>query len=182
MRLAIIRNQIALTGMALFNTLYNLCPFFCIRNACLRLLGNKIGKQTFIHRNMKLTHANRLSIGDNCTVNYSCLLDTRYGISIGNNVMIGHNCRIYTLGHDIDDPMFKAKGGPVNIEDNAVLFTNILVMPNIIIHEGAIVFPGSVVTKDVGAFDIVGGNPAKFIRKRINNIDYKLVYGYWFGN
>lgn len=115
-------------------------------------------------------------------VNYSCLLDTRCGISIGNNVMIGHNCRIYTLGHDIDDPMFKAKGGPVNIEDNAILFTNILVMANIIIHEGAIVFPGSVVTKDVGAFDIVGGNPAKFIRKRINNIDYKLVYGYWFGN
>ena len=53
-------------------------------------------------------------------------------------------------------------------------------MPGVTIGEGAIVLAGSVVTKDVEPWTIVGGNPAKKIRDRNRDIDYKQVYRYWF--
>ena len=45
------------------------------------------------------------------------------------------------------------------------IFSNSLIMPGITIHEGAIVLTGSVVTKDVPADTVVGGVPAKIIKK-----------------
>lgn len=84
------------------------------------------------------------------------------------------------LGHDLNDPKFSTKGAPVHIGDDVFIFSNALVMPGVTIGEGAIVLAGSVVTKDVEPWSIVGGNPAKKIRERNRDIDYKQVYRYWF--
>lgn len=119
-------------------------------------------------------------MGTNSVINFGCYLDNRRGIRIGNNVGIAHNTRIYTLGHDINSPYFETKGAPVTIEDNVFIFSNALIMPGVTIHEGAIVLSGSVVTKDVDAYTVVGGNPAKYIKDRQRNIKYKQNYNYWF--
>ncbi|WP_208110903.1 CatB-related O-acetyltransferase [Flavobacterium sp. 245] len=57
--------------------------------------------------------------------------------------------------------------GPIILEDEVWLGSNTIVMSGVTIGKGAIVAAGSVVTKDVPPFSIVGGNPAKFIRWRI---------------
>lgn len=119
-------------------------------------------------------------MGRNSVVNFGCYLDNRRGIYIGDNVGIAHNTKIYTLGHDMNDPKFGTKGAPVYIKDNAFIFSNAMIMPGVTIGEGAIVLAGSVVTKDVEPWTIVGGNPAKKIRERQRNVDYKQVYRYWF--
>lgn len=62
-------------------------------------------------------------------INLGCYLDNRRGITIGDNVGIAHNTKIYTLGHDLNDPQFKTKGAPVTIKDNAFVFSNVLIMP-----------------------------------------------------
>ena len=80
----------------------------------------------------------------------------------------------------MNDPKFSTKGTPVHIGDDVFIFSNALVMPGVTIGEGAIVLAGSVVTKDVEPWSIVGGNPAKKIRERNRDIDYKQVYRYWF--
>jgi maltose O-acetyltransferase len=114
------------------------------------------------------------------TINFGCYLDNRRGITIGNNVGIAHDTKIYTLGHNIDSPMFETKGAPVVIEDDVFIFSNALIMPGVTIHQGAIVLAGSVVTKDVPSWSVVGGNPAKVIRKRNQEISYSSKYNYWF--
>lgn len=119
-------------------------------------------------------------VGQNCVINFGCYCDNRRGIYIGNNVGIAHNTKIYTLGHDLDDPKFKTKGAPVTINDNVFVFSNVLIMPGVTIGEGAVVLAGSVVTKDVEPWTIVGGNPARKIRERSRGIDYKQIYRYWF--
>ena len=118
--------------------------------------------------------------GKNSVINWGCYLDNRRGIYIGDNVGIAHNVKIYTLGHDMDDPKFGTKGAPVQINDNVFIFSNAMIMPGVSIGEGAIVLTGSVVTKDVEPWTIVGGNPAKKIRERKKQVDYKQIYRYWF--
>jgi len=44
------------------------------------------------------------------------------------------------------------------------------------------VFPGSVVTRRVPAYSMVGGNPAKYVKDRKKEIEYALDYKYWFPN
>ena len=119
-------------------------------------------------------------MGRGSVVNFGCYLDNRRGIFIGDNVGIAHNTKLYTLGHNIDSPIFETVGAPIVIENNAFVFSNCLIMPGVTIHEGAIVLAGSVVTKDVEAWTVVGGNPAKFIKVRDKNINYNSSYNYIF--
>ena len=165
--------------VAWLNFTYNLIPY-PFRKLYLKLFGIKIGKKSSIHRNCKFFHVGKIIIGNNCTINFGCYLDNRRGIYIGNNVGIAHNSKIYTLGHDFNDSSFNTKGAPVIIEDNVFIFSNALIMPGVTIGEGAIVLSGSVITKNVEPWSVVGGNPAKKIRERNREIEYKLFYPYYF--
>jgi acetyltransferase-like isoleucine patch superfamily enzyme len=151
-----------------------------LRKYYYKLFAIKIGRGSVIHRGIFFFHIGNIEIGNNSTVNFNCYLDNRRRIIIGNNVGIAHNCKIYTLGHNLDDPFFETKGGMVIIEDNAFIFSNALIMPNVTIGEGAIVLSGSVVTKSVDSYTIVGGNPAQFVKKRIKDIRYTQKYGFLY--
>ena len=151
-----------------------------VRNYYLRLYRIKVAKGSAIHRGCKFFHVGKFSMGVGGVINFGCYLDNRRGIYIGNNVGIAHNTKIYTLGHNIDSPEFETKGAPVRIEDDAFIFSNAMIMPGVTIRRGAIVLAGSVVTKDVSEWTIVGGNPAKVIRERQRKIAYLQKYNYWF--
>ena len=107
-------------------------------------------------------------------------MDNRRSISIGNNVGVAHNTKIYTLGHNVDSDYFEAKGAPVRIEDEVFIFSNVLIMPGVTIHRGAVILTGSVVTKDVPEWAVVGGNPARIIRIKERKLAFKRKYNYWF--
>jgi acetyltransferase-like isoleucine patch superfamily enzyme len=175
-----IRLQCIYFGVALFNVIFNLTPFFSLKKYVLISAGIKLGKASYIHSKVKFFNTGNLIIGRNTTINFGCYLDNRRLITIGNNVSIAHNCKIYTLGHDIDDPLFTHVGGDVTIEDYVCVFSNVMIMPNVKISKGAVLLSGSVVTKNVGRYEVVGGNPAKFIRRRSEELSYTLDYGYWF--
>lgn len=162
------------------NVSYQLIPN-PLRNWYLSLFGIRVrGGKSCIHRGCKFFHVGKMNVGKETVINFGCYLDNRRGIYIGNNVGIAHNTKIYTLGHHLNDPKFSTKGAPVYIEDDVFIFSNALVMPGVTVGEGAIVLAGSVVTKNVEPWTIVGGNPAKKIRERNRDIDYKQVYRYWF--
>lgn len=107
-------------------------------------------------------------------------MDNRAGIRIGDNVNISHGTKIYTLGHDIDDPMSHTVGKPVVIEDNVWIFPSVMIMPGVKVGKGAVIYPGSVVTRNIEEYSIVGGNPAKHIRFRNKRIQYSADFPIWF--
>jgi acetyltransferase-like isoleucine patch superfamily enzyme len=172
--------QWKLIAVWIYNKLYNFVPFFICKTLLLRLAGNKVGDRTVIHTPARFLGMGRIRIGSNTIINRGCYLDNRFGIDIGNNVSIAHDTKIYSLGHDVDDPYFSAKGAKVEIGDYACIFSNVLIMPGVKLGKGAVVYAGSVVTKDVGDYEIVGGNPARFIRHRSTDLRYTLTYDYWF--
>jgi maltose O-acetyltransferase len=121
-----------------------------------------------------------IQCGKNTVVNFGCYLDNRRKIIIGNNVGIAHDTKIYTLGHDLDDPEFRTKGKSVIINDNVFIFSNVLIMPGVTIGEGSIILAGSVVIRNVPAYEVWGGNPAQKIKIRNKKIIYRNNYNYWF--
>ena len=163
-----------------FNAFYNWTPFFLLKRWILRLFGIHTGSNTYIHTKVKFFRTGNLVIGSHTTINGGCYLDNRANITIGNNVSIAHDTKIYTMGHDIDDPDFRTKSREVVIEDYVCVFSGVLIMPGVTIGKGAVVLPGAVVSKDVRPFSVVGGNPAAFIRERSRDLRYTIDYGYWF--
>lgn len=170
--------QIKFILVAFLNFTKDFFPY-PLRNLWLFMFGIRVHVTSSIHRQCRFFHIGKFSLGRNSTVNFGCYLDNRRGIKIGDNTAIAHDTKIYTLGHNIKSSHLETKGSPVKIGDNVFIFANVLVMPGIEIGDGAIVLPGSVVTKSVDPFTIVGGNPAKFISKRDKKIDYITKYNYW---
>ena len=104
-------------------------------------------------------------------------------ISIGSFTSIGQNVCIFDFNHDFNRPssnfinynVFKKNFiddittyGPTIIEEDVWIGSNSLILPGITIGRGAVIGGGSVVTKDVPAYSIVVGNPAKIISRRFD--------------
>lgn len=112
---------------------------------------------------------NRVTIGHHSHVNQNTFIQAA---TIGNYVMIGPEVAIMANSHVYDrtDIPMEQQGmteiSPVIIEDDVWIGRNVKIMPGITIKTGSIIGAGAVVTKDVEAFSIVGGVPAKLIKMR----------------
>ena len=176
-----IRSQIYFLGLAAVNFLHRCLPF-ALRPLLYRLCGFEIARSATLQGGVRFFHVGRLKIGAGTLVNRGTYLDNRAGLTIGENVSIAHDARIYSLGHDVHDPAFAARGRPVVIEDYAVLFAGAMVMPGVTLGRGAVVMAGSVVTKSVPPMRIVGGNPAVDLGPREGEPAYTLGRRYWFAH
>jgi maltose O-acetyltransferase len=94
-------------------------------------------------------------------------------ITIGSRVCINDGVTILTASHHLNDPSWNHKKAPIVIKDYAWICTNAILLPGVSIGRGAVVGAGAVVSKNVGDFEIVVGNPAKAIeKKRTQDLDY----------
>jgi acetyltransferase-like isoleucine patch superfamily enzyme len=107
----------------------------------------------------------RLVIGDNVFLNEGVIIAARHEITIGNNANIGD----FTTIHDSDfhaiTPDRPARVAAVAIGRNVWLGRNVVILPGVTIGENAVVAAGGIVTSDVAANTLVGGNPARLIRE-----------------
>mgnify|MGYP001814177026 CR=1 FL=1 len=177
-----LRMQAIYTIIFMLNLGYNWLPFFSVKKKFIALAGITIGKCSYVHTPVRFFSKGRVDIGDHSTVNPGCYLDNRGPIRIGNNVSIARDTKIYTAGHDIDEPCFRRTERSVVIGDDVCIFSHALILPGVTIGKGAVVYPGSVVTKDVEPYSIVGGNPAVHIRYRSSDLRYEIDYKYLFAH
>ena len=168
--------------LGLLNHFFNRIPSYLIRKLIFRYLYRmKIGKHSNLQMGIRVYAPWKISIGDNCSIGHDSLLDGRRGITIGNNVDIAGYVKIFTLGHDLNDPAYKTTGMHVSIEDDVSIFTGAYILPGRIIKKGSVVALASVVTKDTEAWCVYGGNPAKKLSQRnINRLTYLHDYKRYF--
>ncbi|MEP7301616.1 MAG: acyltransferase [Caldimonas sp.] len=176
-----VRAQLYFLALAAINLVHRCLPF-ALRPLLYRLCRFEIAPSATLQGGVRFFHVGRLRIGAGTLVNRGVYLDNRAGIGIGENVSIAHDVRIYTLGHDVHDAGFAARGKPVEIGDYAVLFAGAMVMPGVQLGAGAVVMAGAVVTKSVAERRIVGGNPARDLGERKGPLAYTLGRRYWFAH
>ncbi len=107
-----------------------------------------------------------LEIGEGTFINTACILSASQRISIGKNCQVANQVIIMDGDfHGVENRDEKGKSGAIFIEDDAWLATRCMVLKGVRIGKGATVAAGAVVTKDVGPYTLVGGVPARLIRK-----------------
>lgn len=130
------------------------------------------------HKNLILIHGctilnpRKIFIGDDVHIAHHCdIWAFSESIVIGNNVMFGPFVSVIGANHTIagrkkimrQQPLVSK---PIVIEDNVWIGTKATILAGVTIHAGAVIGAGAVVTKDVPAYAIVGGVPAKVIKSR----------------
>ena len=151
-------------------------PSHSFRSFFYRRAGLTLSRSSSIHWRAEFYAPERIAIGEHTVIGDSAFLDGRSGLTIGSNVNLGSHVSIYTLQHDIDSPDFTEVGAPVVIHDYAYIGSHGIVLPGVTIGRGGVVGAGSVVTKDVEPFTFVAGVPARFIRRRSEELTYQLGY------
>lgn len=135
------------------------------------------GKQVTISRSASFSGIRNIYVGDRVVLGSALILSTRAKTVIGDDVVFGPHVTIVTGDHRIDMPgrtMFSVRDDeklPENdrdvvIENDVWVGANVTILKGVTIGTGSVIAAGSVVTKDVPPFSIVGGVPAKVIKKR----------------
>lgn len=136
----------------------------------------QIGNNTKIMANCFLyAHSNgEIIIGDNCSINTNVQIGAADGgkIEIMDDCLIGPNSVLRAANHNFNCLSLPIRcqghhGGTITIEKNCWLGANVCVLPGVRICEGSVIGAGAVVTKNIDAFSVAGGIPAKVIKSRI---------------
>lgn len=151
-----------------WNHIFTWVPFMRFRMWYLRrVFGITIGPDSALRRGSTFTGGeyHLIQIGRACSIPRAQFI-TGAAITIGDCVMVGHNVEFYATDHDLEHPELPRRVAPITIGNDVFIGSRAMILKGVTIGEGAVIAAGSVVTKDVAPYSIVGGNPARFIRER----------------
>lgn len=129
-------------------------PYSKVRVWSLRKMGYEIGERVYVAQDLCLTQN---------------FVNNRGRLKLGDRVSIAPHVVIVLVSHAnfsrIREAAASVRGSDVNIENDVWIGAGAIILNGVNIGEGAVIGAGSVVTKNVGAYEIVAGNPAHVIRK-----------------
>lgn len=136
----------------------------------LRVFGAKIAKTAVVYSSAKVYYPANLIMDD-----YACLASDVdcYNVApvhIGKFATVSQGAFLCTASHDITSPDNDLITAPIAVGDQAWVGAGAFVGMGVVVSEGAVVGARACVFKDVAPWTVVGGNPAKFIKKRIMKI------------
>ena len=142
------------------------------RRALLRLFGAQVGKHVQIMPSVQIWAPWNLALGDDATVGSGVDLYDVDRIEIGAHATVSQRAFLCTATHDVDHPNMPLKTAPIRIGAGAWVYAEAYVHPGVAIGVDAVAGVRAVVLHDVPTGQIVGGNPAKFIRlRKLENAD-----------
>ncbi|MDC4233731.1 sugar O-acetyltransferase [Actinomyces sp. B33] len=137
-----------------------------VRGLFSELTGEEIDESFALFPPFTTDYGRNIHVGKNVFINSGCRFQDQGGIYIGNDAFIGHNVVLATLNHEVA-PARRARlvPAPIHIGNRVWIGANVTVLPGVTIGDNSVLAAGAVVTKDVPNDVIVGGVPAKIIRR-----------------
>lgn len=131
-----------------------------------QLTGKDIDESCFMFPPFYTDFGKNISLGKNVFLNTGCIFQDCGGITIGDKTLIGQNVVLSTLNHGFEpENRNTTYPSPIVIGQNVWIGANATIVPGVTIGDNAIIAAGAVVTKDVPENVVVGGVPAKIIKK-----------------
>ncbi|MBJ6384193.1 maltose O-acetyltransferase [Enterobacter cloacae] len=121
----------------------------------------------YIEPSFRCDYGYNIYLGNNFYANFDCVMLDVCPIRIGDNCMLAPGVHIYTATHPLDATARNSGleyGKPVTIGHNVWIGGRAVINPGVTIGDNAVIASGAVVTKDVPANAVMGGNPAKIIK------------------
>ncbi len=142
-------------------------PFFRYwRNFILVLWGAKLGKHCSINARVTIYQPWQLELDDYVAIDRNVRVYNCAKIKVGSKVAISQNAFLCTAGHDYTKQTHPLITAPITIFSQAWIAADAFIGMGVTIGEGAVVGARACVFKDVEPWTVVGGNPARFIKKR----------------
>lgn len=134
-----------------------------------RLFGAKISKEAYLYNSAKVYDPRNLILEGGCELGPNTEIYNVNVVKLEDGARLSQNSYICTAGHDISviTPLMPLTSAPITIKKNAWVAASAFVGPGVTIGEGAVVGARGVVFKDVEPWTVVGGNPAKVLKKRM---------------
>ena len=130
------------------------------------LIGKEVDKSVLLIPPFYTAGGDEIRVGRHVFINQNCTFYDLGGLDIADDVMIGPNVSIITMGHPLEPSQRRAAtiGRPIVVEKGVWIAAGAIIIGGVTVGEHSVVAAGSVVTKDVPANSLVGGNPARVIR------------------
>lgn len=144
-----------------------LLPSSALRVSLLRAFGAAIGQGVVIKPGVHVKYPWHLAVGDHCWLGEECWIDNLTTVRLGANVCVSQGAYLCTGNHDWKDPAFGLMVSPISLGDGAWAGARSVLMPGVTLGAGAVAAAGSVVSRDVPAWEIHAGNPAQFAKQRV---------------
>lgn len=127
-----------------------------LREIMERLIGKQVDDTFRLFPPFYTDFGKNIKIGKNVFINSGCHFQDQGGITIGNDVLIGHNVVLATINHDLAPSQNRKNHyAPVTISNNVWIGSNATILPGVTIGEWAVVAAGAVVTKNVEPLSLI---------------------------
>ena len=137
-----------------------------VRGMLSELLGYEVPQSLRVFPPFYADFGKNITVGEGVFINACCHFQDHGGVTIGNGCQIGHNVVFATLNHGLAPEKRKSTyPAPIVLGKNVWIGSNATILQGVTIGDNSVVAAGAVVTKDVAANTVVGGVPAKFIKK-----------------
>ena len=137
-----------------------------IRQLLSRLFGYDVPSTLRVFPPLYTEFGKNIKVGEGVFINAWCHFQDHGGVTIGDGCQIGHNVVFATLNHGISpEDRVNTYPAPITLGKNVWIGSNATILQGVTIGDNAIVGAGAVVTKNVAANTIVGGVPARVIKR-----------------
>lgn len=137
-----------------------------VRGLLSELFGYEVPQSLRVFPPFYADFGKNITVGEGVFINACCHFQDHGGVSIGDGCQIGHNVVFATLNHSLAPEKRKSTyPAPIVLGKNVWIGSNATILQGVTIGDNSVVAAGAVVTKDVAANTVVGGVPAKFIKK-----------------
>lgn len=137
-----------------------------VRGLLSELFGYEVPQSLRVFPPFYTDFGKNITVGEGVFINACCHFQDHGGVTLGDGCQIGHNVVFATLNHELaPERRKKTYPAPIVLGRNVWVGSNATILQGVTIGDNAVVAAGAVVTKDVAANTVVGGVPARFIKR-----------------